>query len=391
MRILLLTDGIYPFVTGGMQKHSYYLAKFLTRMNVDVHLVHCSNDLNTIDVKEHPEFDDFNHEKITFKSYKFPSQGMFIGHYVRENKRYSEMIYTDLKDQLDDFNLIYCQGFTGWSFIQKSNRNKINAPILSNLHGYEMYQKAPSFKVKFAHYLLRGIAKKVSCNSDFVFSFGGQITDILKQIGVKKEQIIESPIGIESSWLTKNHHQKGDVIRKFVFVGRNERRKGIQELTSALKHLLQKANVPFEFHFIGDIPEHIRIKSKSIIYHGKIIQEEKIQAILQSSDVLVCPSYSEGMPTVIMEAMASGLAIIATDVGATSQQITDNGWLIANSNASTIEKAIEIAVNSTDSEILELKQNSLKKVQKRFLWEKVIEHKRTTFEDAIKKFKADKT
>ena len=33
-------------------------------------------------------------------------------------------------------------------------------------------------------------------------------------------------------------------------------------------------------------------------------------------DVLICPSYSEGMPNVIIEAAARGLAIIATNVGA---------------------------------------------------------------------------
>ena len=118
------------------------------------------------------------------------------------------------------------------------------------------------------------------------------------------------------------------------------------------------------------------------------MQEGKIQAILQSSDVLVCPSYSEGMPTVIMEAMASGLAIIATDVGATSQQITNNGWLLTNSKAKTIKRALEIAVRSTDSEIMKLKKNSLNMVQKCFLWEKVIEHKIATFEVAIQTSKS---
>ena len=43
----------------------------------------------------------------------------------------------------------------------------------------------------------------------------------------------------------------------------------------------------------------------------------------------MCPSYSEGMPNVIMEAMSRGLAIIATDVGAVSKLVDEeNGWLI---------------------------------------------------------------
>ena len=41
MKILLLTDGIYPYVMGGMQKHSYNLCKYLARAGVEIILYHC--------------------------------------------------------------------------------------------------------------------------------------------------------------------------------------------------------------------------------------------------------------------------------------------------------------------------------------------------------------
>ena len=41
MKLLILTDGIYPFVIGGMQKHSFHLAKFLSLRGHDITLVHC--------------------------------------------------------------------------------------------------------------------------------------------------------------------------------------------------------------------------------------------------------------------------------------------------------------------------------------------------------------
>lgn len=41
MKIAILTDGIYPFVIGGMQKHSYYLARFLVLRGHEITLVHC--------------------------------------------------------------------------------------------------------------------------------------------------------------------------------------------------------------------------------------------------------------------------------------------------------------------------------------------------------------
>ena len=41
MNILLITDGITPFVTGGMQRHSTNLAKYFTLAGVNITLVHC--------------------------------------------------------------------------------------------------------------------------------------------------------------------------------------------------------------------------------------------------------------------------------------------------------------------------------------------------------------
>ena len=76
-----------------------------------------------------------------------------------------------------------------------------------------------------------------------------------------------------------------------------------------------------------------------------------------------------------MEAMASGLAIIGTDVGAINQQITDNGWLIPDSRVETIQAALESAIDISDQDLRALKENSLARVEKFFLWERVIQHK----------------
>ena len=72
----------------------------------------------------------------------------------------------------------------------------------------------------------------------------------------------------------------------------------------------------------------------------KISAAEK-KDIFDSCDVLICPSYSEGMPNVILEAMARGLAIIATDVGAISEMVdSTNGILMANNKSQLIMSSI---------------------------------------------------
>ena len=388
MRVLLLTDGIYPIVMGGMQKHSYYLAKFLSNKGIDLLVVHCTPDGDSIAEKELPEFQDFDLSRVQFIQREFPGgEDHFPGHYVRANKRYSTQIFEQLKEQLDQFDLIYCQGFTGWEFVQQAQAGRLNVPIAVNLHGYEMFQKAPSLQVKLSHYLLRGIAKKISIHADIVFSFGGMISEILGDMGVEEAKIIESPIGIESSWIKEGNLSMTNNPRKFVFVGRNERRKGIKELSEAIRQLIHEGRHKFEFHFIGDIAIEGRINAPQVIYHGKIVEEEKIQHILHASDVLVCPSYAEGMPTVIMEAMASGLAIMGTNVGAISKQIEQNGYLIEDAQVLKVKEALEAVIGLDEETLLRWKENSRRKVKNEFLWDKVIEHKIACFEKAIESYK----
>lgn len=385
MKVLLLTDGVYPYVLGGMQKHSYYLAKYLNRSGTEVHMAHCvykeAAPQNEIDA---PEYIDFNRELISFSSYTFPDGGRLPGHYIRANKAYSVQLYADLKDQLDSFDLIYAQGFTGWEFIRQRKKGAHNVPVFVNLHGYEMFQRAPSTKVRLKLQLMKGIARDLSVGADFVFSFGGQLTEILLKEGVQQRQIIECPIGIESDWLKESIRPTDNQLRKFVFIGRYERRKGIEELSQILKELTTTQTGPFEFHFIGPIPEEFRVKHARLIYHGEIRNPEKIKAILADSDILVVPSYSEGMPTVIMESLAMGLAILGTDVGAISKQIDGNGWLVAAPEVPLLKKAILEAIDAAPEQVDAYKKRSLEKVKAQFLWSQVIQQKVEAMQQAIR-------
>lgn len=311
MKIALLTDGISPYVIGGMQKHSFYLAKYFAKNKIHVDLFHFNqSDLN---INELSVFSEEEKKYIHSIVIDFPKLDKFPGHYVRESYKYSELIFDKIKDNLSSYDFIYTKGFCGWKLIEEKRKGLVCPPIGVKFHGYEMFQKPPSFKTKLEYLLLRKPVKWISQNADYVFSYGGKITDIIKNIGVKSANIIEIPTGIEPSWINSNLI-KANVKKRFVFVGRQERRKGIEELSIVLKNILLEHD--FIIEFIGPLDEANKIKSPKVIYHGEIRDAEKIKTILQNADVLICPSHSEGMPNVIMEGMASGLAILATDVGA---------------------------------------------------------------------------
>jgi glycosyltransferase involved in cell wall biosynthesis len=315
---------------------------------------------------------------------EFPKGNGAPGHYLRSSYRYSCRIYDQMmKNPLPDF--IYAKGFTGWKAVQERAAGRLKIPVGINFHGYEMFQPPPSFLGLMQQILLfRGPVKYISQNADAVFSYGGKINDIISAIGVAQKHRIEIPTGIEEAWL-RTEPVEVNQVRKLVFLGRYERRKGIEELNSALAGLL-KSKLRFDFQFIGPIPEAKQIKDSRITYHGAIRDNEKIRGILQSADFLVCPSHSEGMPNVIMEGMASGCAILATDVGAVSLMAgNDNGILISTDELSKLGKHLQSAIEADEKKVKLWRETSVQKVRNNFLWQQIAKRHLENFQNLIKK------
>jgi glycosyltransferase involved in cell wall biosynthesis len=367
MKIALFTDGISPYVIGGMQKHSFNLAKYFARNKIYVDLYHTNQ--STYDISALDFFTKDEKQYIRSFVLEFPSLGSLPGHYIRESFEYSSRIFS-LFSKNAGVDFIYAKGFTAWKLLDEKRKGYPCAPIGVNFHGFEMFQKAASFRSALEQVLL--LRKPVMFNienADLVFSYGGKITDLILGLGIQREKIIESPAGIEKDWIVSGiHPSKG--VRKFIFVGRFERRKGIEELSNVLQNLVFRNN--FEFSFVGDIPEKKRIISSSIRYLGKIRDPEVMKKVLGNSDILVCPSHSEGMPNVILEAMANGLAVLASDVGAVNKLVSvKNGWLIEAGNKKELKNALADAINQPQAIIDQFKKNSIAKVQF-FLWDNII-------------------
>jgi glycosyltransferase involved in cell wall biosynthesis len=114
---------------------------------------------------------------------------------------------------------------------------------------------------------------------------------------------------------------KEDTIR-VVYVGALERRKAVHLLIKAVA-LLIRDNQQISLHVIGSGPEQSELKrlgkelsiKDRIVFHGYIHDRECLLHELFHSDIFVIPSYSEGFPRVIYEAMSQSLPIIATRVG----------------------------------------------------------------------------
>jgi glycosyltransferase involved in cell wall biosynthesis len=367
LKILLLTDGIYPFSMGGMQKHSFYLARYLKQEGVEITLAHCVYNQKQLPCDEEIE------EKIGLNpkqvhSFHFPESFKIPGHYIFNSKKYSKQLYQYFKKDLNTFDLIYAQGFTAWHLLNKTSTNN-RPPVIVNLHGIEMYQPAFSKKEKAIKKLLRIPAKVLLQKADYLQSLGGKLILLLKTLTLP-EKVWECGIGIENTWFKPEISFVNEKLR-FVFVGRHELRKGLHLLNPVLEKL-SKSDKSFEVHFIGPVPVEKQLIGNAFVYHGQVDSEEEIKAILDKCDVLLLPSLSEGMPTVILEAMARGLAVMASDVGAVSNMVdSKNGWLIEGGNKTVLKQTL-LSILNTPAEIINRKKAGSLEKAKAFDWNKMV-------------------
>lgn len=356
LHVALLADGVYPYRLGGIQRHTRMLALHFAKAGVQVTLIH-SADTPELRARAE-ELDDFPAEaraKIRSLVVVPPKAGRYPGHYLNDCRGYSRLLLDRYRQAKVGADFVYAQGLTGIAFGAARRKGATDLPPVGvNQHGYEMFQPVAGLRSWLERFILRGQVVALDRSADVVFTFPRKIREIVeRRCGVPAERLVEVPNAIDGSWIVADRPAP-TAKRRFVFIGRHERRKGVPELLEAIAPLHAPG---VEFHFVGPIPEPLRLKRDDVVYHGTVTDTATLQGILDSSDVLLCPSFAEGMPTVVLEAMARGVAVIATEVGATAEWVdADNGVLLPRPEAAELRNAIErfIAVPAADLHRLQL-------------------------------------
>lgn len=143
---------------------------------------------------------------------------------------------------------------------------------------------------------------------------------------------------------------------KILFVGRIIRAKGIFELIDAFE-IINRQHKNVELHLIGsggdkqELSQYITGKpsSRNIFMHGALKKTEILKH-LSNSSIFVLPSYSEGAPLSVLEAMATGTAVVATSVGGVPGIIENGhtGLLVEAKNVDELASAVSTLINDKE-------------------------------------------
>ena len=122
----------------------------------------------------------------------------------------------------------------------------------------------------------------------------------------------------------RSEHTISQQLKSVVYVGHVKIKKGINEIFMAASKCRDK-----EFIVVGpiqELPEGVKQPS-NVVLTGEV-NHDQVASFMETADVFLFPSYTEGFANVMLEAMASGLPIIASDVGANKDMIEDQGGVI---------------------------------------------------------------
>jgi len=168
-------------------------------------------------------------------------------------------------------------------------------------------------------------------------------------------------------------------------VGRLTEQKGHRYLIEAFSSLNDKSLV-----IAGD--GHLRNKLQELANHLKVaceftgtVSPEKIPSFLRALDIFCFPSLWEGFGTALVEAMAAGLPVVASDIPPHREVLGDAGIFVPPGDNDAIEKAIKRLIN--DSSLREALGKKAGERAKLFTIENAVKTYENLFEDILKKKK----
>ena len=301
--------------------------------------------------------------------------------YIRELWRYSGRMEAALEGL--DADVVLSQGFCVWKGITRFSNRLIIMP-----HGLEMFQSLGRGE-RLATWPFRLALRHVVRRSAVVVSLGGKLNGILQDL-VKGSgcRVVVIPNATEvPGTVVPPVHGEGRPL-DLLFVGRFAFNKGIDLLVEVARRLEREGHAgTIRFQLAGDGPLLDGYRTAGLPANVALlgrVDDDRLFELYARCDALVLPTRFEGMPTVVLEAMARAKPVIVSDVGASSELVDmHNGYLLPPGDAEALYQAIRSFAERPREVHRRMGEVSLQRVRERFNWPVIADR----FVDLLTSFK----
>lgn len=275
----------------------------------------------------------------------------------------------------------------GAYLLQKYN----NVPYVVFLGGRDVPRPNPDPPYyRWLYMVLKPIIRSIWDNAATVVSCSDGLRDLAyKTDSNVKIEVIPDGVNLET-FQPIQRDSNSEKIR-ILSIGRLIPRKGFQFLIQALPQVNEKTEYQFEIEIVGDGPyqeelielaEKLNVKSQ--LHFSGSIPYSDLPKKYYEADIFILPSLAEGMPLVVLEAMGTGLPIIASRVQGIEELVTEdiNGALFNPGDVEELTNCLIKLINNGEMRV-EMGKKSTEKVVP-FDWKNIADAYLTLYEDIIK-------
>ena len=257
--------------------------------------------------------------------------------------------------RLEGCNIIQTHGYKG-HIIGLLLSSFMKVKWIAVAHGWTCENKKVLFYNKLERFLFRFADVAIVVSQplhDTINAVRGKNKPTKKILNAVDPGDLKAGVGRDA---TRKKYQLSNSDIVFSVFGRLSPEKGQLVLIEAFKSV--KESVPnSKLMVVGEGPDELLLLDEinelnlldDIIFCG---YQRTVRDYYEASDIVVLPSYSEGLPNVVLEAMCLGKPVIATDVGSVHEIIEDgvNGWIVPSGMPGPMAgKMIEAAKNMSES------------------------------------------
>jgi L-malate glycosyltransferase len=316
MRVCLL--GQYPPYIGGVSSHTYLLSRELVKKGDEVYVL----------TYPHPDVKDIDEVKVetAFAPNIKGLRGLFF--FISSFFKLIGMV------RRFNIELIHAHFLLPPGLIGVCVGSLLGKKTAVTAHGSDIMIQA---KKPVLGNLIKFVLKK----ADYVMVVNQTLKEKVLELDINPDKVYITPNAVD---VEKFNSQKkklpldvkiGHEKPLILFVGNLVFQKGVKYLLEAKKLMKTDAKLLI----VGDGPLRPELEMKvqkdhisDVVFAGA---RRDVDQIMPSADVFVLPSISEGFPITILEAMASGLPVVATNAGGISEVMNKDVGIMVNSSSST--------------------------------------------------------
>lgn len=236
-----------------------------------------------------------------------------------------------------DPDVVHDHLFSAYSWVWAFLHNK---PIIATMHGDPHRRKDNRVEMIMKAKALQGNLRIIGCSKK-------TMEQTIDCYGIKNKYMgyIYNPISIDKF----NPHEPIDNPADFVAMGRLHEVKNYPLMLRAFKKVVECCpNAKLSIAGSGPLESELKALTEELGLQNQVTflgNVQDVPTLLSKKSILLLSSLSEACPMVILEAMAAGLPIIATDVGGVSELVSDNGIIVKSGDVDGFADAMLKLVN----------------------------------------------